>query len=151
MLQQLINHSLDLRQLYDEGFDLEIINGRYLLCHQVPYVTLSKEIKRGTLACILTLASTSRTSRPSDHTIYFIGETPCDPEGLPLNAIINNSNRKQLYAGVWANFYFSSKPKCGYYENYYDKIKTYIQILSSQAYAIDNTVTARVNSHLIPQ
>lgn len=145
MLQQLINHSPDINKLYVEGYDLEIIDDRFLLCHHIPYVTLTKQIKYGTLACALTLATPYRTSRPPDHTIYFIGETPCESTGLALNSIINNNNRQHLYGSIWANFYFSSKPVSGYYANYYDKIRTYAQILSSEARVINSAVTARPN------
>jgi hypothetical protein len=43
------------------------------------------------------------------------------------------------------NHFFSSKPKAGNYANYYDKIRTYAEILSSQAMAIDKSVTAKPN------
>lgn len=142
MQQPLINLSPDLKQLVDAGYDIEILEGRFLCC-KVPYVTLNKVIKYGTLVCSLTLSGPNRTARPPDHTMFFIGETPCDVDGLALNAIINHSNKQHLCKDVWSNFYFSSKPLSGRYENYYEKVRTYAQILSSHVRAIDSSVTAR--------
>jgi hypothetical protein len=142
-MQQLqISHSPDLIRLKNEGFELEICGG-HLLVHHIPYVTPSKEIKYGILVCILNLSGPTRLGKPGDHTIYFSGETPCTAEGCPLDAIINNSILTQLNGNITVNHFFSSKPLSGYYENYYDKIITYSRILSTQAFTIDRSVTAK--------
>lgn len=140
MQQELINHSPDLKKLLDGGYEFEVIGG-HLIVHHIPYLNSAKVIKYGTLVCILTLASPTRTGQPPDHTIYFCGETPCDANGMPLTSIINNSNNQQLTSTILANHYFSSKPPSGNYPDYYEKIRTYSEILCSQARAIDNSVT----------
>ena len=145
MQQQLINHSPDLTRLQDEGYQFEVCGG-HLIVHHIPYVTLTKEVKYGSLVCTLTLASPTRTAKPPDHTIYFSGETPCHADGSALIEIINNSARQQLSESIVVNHYFSSKPKSGNYENYYEKIRTYSEILSAQAKVIDNQVTTKPNS-----
>ena len=144
MPQQLINHSPDLKRLQDEGYELEV-SGGHLIVHHIPYVNPEKKIKYGTLVCVLTLASPNRTARPPDHTIYFCGETPCNADGTVLTSIINNSNRQQLTESILVNHYFSSKPASGNYENYYEKVRTYSEILSAQAKSIDNSVTTKPN------
>lgn len=144
MLQQLISHSPDLKRLMDEGYEIET-KGGLLIAHHIPYVTPAKEIKYGKLVCALTLAGPNRTGRPPDHTIYFSGETPCNADGNALTSIINNSNPQQLSEGLTVNHYFSSKPKAGNYDNYYDKIRTYSEILSAQAKVIDCSVTTKPN------
>jgi hypothetical protein len=149
-MQQLqISHSADLQKIQGEGFDVEISGGKYLLVHHIPYVTSKKEIKYGTLVCILNLIGTLRLSPPSDHTIYFQGETPCNSDGVVLTAIINNSNRQQLTEVIIVNHYFSSKPKSGKYPSYYEKVRTYSEILLAQAIAIDPSVTSRPNRKII--
>ena len=142
MQLQLINHNPDLKRLEDEGYQLEVCGG-HLLVHHIPYLNSLLEIKYGTLVCVLTLASANKVAKPQDHTIYFIGEIPCSTDGTAMTAIINNSNTQQLSEGITVNHYFSSKPASGNYENYYDKIRTYSEILLSQAISIDNSVTAR--------
>jgi hypothetical protein len=141
MSQLLLSHSPDLKQLMDEGYEVEI-KGGYLLIHHIPYVNSDRKIKYGSLVSVLTLAGPTRTNRPADHTVYFIGDKPCHKEGNALVEIINSSQDQQLAEGIVTNHFFSSKPPEGY-SNYYDKITTYVKILSAPAQAIDKSVTAQ--------
>ena len=75
MLQQLINHSPDLKRLQNEGYELEV-KGGYLLIHHIPYVNHSREVKYGILVSELSLANSQKTIKPSTHVINFIGEYP---------------------------------------------------------------------------
>lgn len=142
MLQQLINHSPDLKKLLDEGFDIEV-NGGHLLVHQIPYVNSKCEIKYGTIVTVLNLATPNKAGQPSDHTVYFCGELPCDHKGVSLTAIINNSNTNRLTDAITVNHYFSSKPACGYYSDYFEKINTYAEILTAQARKLDQNVSSK--------
>jgi len=145
MQQEILNHNSDLNQLQVDGYDLEI-NGGYLLVHQIPYVTPTKQVDYGTLVCVLTYATPTKFSPPQDHTIYFCGETPCNLNGLPMDAIINNSQCQQLTSEILVTHYFSSKPKyLNNYPNYFEKIRTYAEILSIHAKAIDSSVTTKPN------
>jgi hypothetical protein len=143
MQPQLIGHSPDLLKLWEAGYDMEIKGDQHLLVHQIPYVNSLKEIKYGTLVCVLTLATPFRVGTPPDHTIYFVGETPCDKDGVTLNAIINNSGTQNLANEIVINHYFSSRPIRGNYPDYYEKVRTYSEILYVQAKAIDNSVTSK--------
>lgn len=142
MLQQLINLSPDIKRLSEDGYDMEV-DGAYLLVHQIPYVNPAKEIKQGTIVTVLSLAGPGRTAVPQDHTVYFIGEKPCDAEGQPLISIINSSGNQQLTNTILINHYFSSKPVSGKYADFYEKIRTYAEILCAQANAIDSTASSK--------
>lgn len=143
MLQQLTSHSPDLKRLQEEGFDLSVSElGGHLIVRQVPYLNPEKKVEFGVLVAVLNLASPSRAGLPPDHTIYFQGNTPHNADGTPLTAIINNSNKVNV-GGVDVDHYFSSKPAAGNYKDYYDKFKTYAEILGSQARVIDPTVYAQ--------
>lgn len=143
MPPQLVNHSPDLLKLWESGYDMEIIGDQHLLVHQIPYVNSVREIKYGTLVCVLTLAAPSRVGVPPDHTIYFIGEAPCDNNGVALTGVINNSNTVLLTNEITVNHYFSSRPLSGKYPDYYEKVRTYSEILSAHAMAIDISVTSK--------
>jgi len=119
MQQQLISLNPDLHRLQEEGYDIEV-KGGHLVVRQIPYATPSKNVAYGTLVCVLNYA------------------TP-----TPLVAIINNSNRQQLTSELLVTHYFSSKPSSGNYPNYYEKIRTYAEILSINAKAIDIAVTTK--------
>ncbi|MDD5569660.1 MAG: ThiF family adenylyltransferase [Bacteroidales bacterium] len=141
MLQQLINHSPDLKQLRDEGYEIEY-SGGYLLIHHIPYVNNNKEIKHGTLVSELTLVSNTKTAAPANHVIYFIGEHPCNKDGSIITSIKHTSQNKILHEGVIINHSFSNKPANGY-ANYYFKVSRYADIISAQAKALDNSVTEK--------
>ncbi len=140
MLQQLINHSPDLKRLQDEGYELEV-KGGYLLIHHIPYVTHLREVKYGILVSELSLANSQRTIKPSTHVINFIGEYPCNADGSIITAI-QHSNQQNLGHGIVINFSFSNKPQSGYVD-YYEKVSTYSKILSSPAKNIDSLVTEK--------
>lgn len=140
MLQQLINHSPDLKWLQDEGYELEV-KGGYLLIHHIPYVNHLREIKYGILVSELSLANSQRTIKPSTHIINFIGEYPCNADGSIITAI-QHSNQQNLGHGIVVNFSFSNKPQSGYVD-YYEKVSIYSKIISSPAKNINSLVTEK--------
>lgn len=141
MSLQLINHSPDLKRLRDEGYEIEVRSG-HLLAHHIPYVNSSCQVAFGVLVSELTLSSSLQTARPGNHVIYFQGEHPCNKDGSIITAISHASPNQTLFSGFIANHSFSNKPPNGY-ENYYEKIKTYADIISAQAKAIDPSVTEK--------
>lgn len=141
MSQQLINHSPDLKQLRDEGYEVQV-RGGYLLIHHVPYVNHAKEIKYGVLVSELTLANSTQTAKPSNHVINFIGDHPCNKDGSIITAIQHASVNETLYDGITINHKFSNKPAAGY-GNYYQKVKRYADVISAPAKSMDNTVTEK--------
>lgn len=141
MSQRPISRSDDLKRLRDEGYDLEIRAG-HLLVKQVPYANADKKVERGVLVMPLTLAG-EVTTAPDTHVAYFIGAAPCDRNGNRLERIINGSNRQTLAPGLEVDHYFSSKPASGRYEDYCEKVTTYVAILSSPARSLDPDATAQ--------
>ena len=140
MSHPLISRSPDLKQLQDDGYEVEVRSDHLLLNH-IPYVTENRNIKRGTLVSELTLAGDA-TTRPNSHVMMFSGEMPCDQEGCPLTQIHLSSGHRELGAGLAIDHEFSSKPPGGY-PNYYDKMTVYEGIISGPAQLIDPSVTAR--------
>lgn len=144
MQPQLTNHNPDMLRLWEAGYDMEFIGGQYLLVHQIPYVGTNLEVRYGTIVCTLSLRTPQVIAPMGDHTVYFIGETPCHADGRPYNEIINSNTSQKLAQGITANFRFSSKPKgSGKYADYYEKVRTYAEILSAPAKAIAPSVSSR--------
>ena len=141
MLQQPINRSSDLKRLRDEGFEIEV-KGGYLIVHHIPYVNSIREVKFGKLISTLTL-NNDVTIKPDNHVINFMGEFPCNNDGSIITAIQHSSQLNQaLFDGLVINFSFSNKPPNGY-DNYYDKVVRYAEIISAPAWSIDKTATAK--------
>lgn len=134
--------SADLQRLLNEGYELEIREG-YLLIHHVPYVTPERRVEFGSLISTLQLAG-DQTVPPDQHEAYFAGQHPCNAEGNPLTAIVNNSNHQELAPGVEVDHFMSSKPaETGRYSDYWEKMTTYIAVISAPALAIDESATAQ--------
>lgn len=142
MSQQLISRSADLKRLRDEGYAVEVKDA-YLLVKNVPYVTASKEVKLGILVSDLALKG-DVTTTPTDHVVYFAGEYPCDKNGAEIAKIRLETAQRQLGQNLVVHHRFSSKPQpAGAYQDYYEKMTTYVAILSNEAAAIDASVTPR--------
>lgn len=141
MSHKLISLNLDLKKLRDEGYEIDIKNGHLIITH-VPYVRSTKEIAFGVLTCPLDLAG-DRVSSPSAHTAHFAGEHPCDKNGTFLTGVVNSPQKQVITEGVSVDYLLSAKPPSGKYENYYEKITTYVKIFEVHAQSIDSEVTAK--------
>lgn len=142
MSRLLISRNPELQRLIDEGYEIEVRAG-YLLVHSVPYVNSKKEVARGVIVSELTTSTTDVLGRPSTHQVHFIGEHPCKADGADLVQIRCQSGEFKLAEGITAQHWFSNKPKCGHYETYYEKVTSYVRVISSQAKALDPNVDAR--------
>jgi hypothetical protein len=140
MSQQLINLSSDLKQLRDEGYEIEI-RSNHLLIHSIPYVNANKEIQFGVLVSEITLAG-NITSKPGTHVVSFIGEHPCSIDGIEIIQIKHASQTTSLASDISTNHSFSNKPAAGY-ENYWAKMTRYIEIISAPAKSLDEHLDAR--------
>src|SRR5258708_20144233 len=140
MSQQLISLSPDLKRLVDEGYDIEI-RSNYLLIKSVPYVNSSRQIKLGTFVSTLNLGG-NKTVKPDTHVAQFAGDYPCNQDGSPIEQIRHQSAEARLGPDLVIQHSFSSKPKDGY-QDYYDKMTTYVAIVTTPAQVIDHNVTPR--------
>jgi len=140
MLLAQINRSPDLKQLVDEGFEIEV-KGGHLIVHHIPYLNSSREIKYGILITALSL-NNNVTIKPDTHVMGFMGEHPCNKDGSIIAAIHHSSPNQQVADGFVMNHTFSNKPPNGY-ENYYHKVTQYEKIISAPAKSLDKTVTAQ--------
>lgn len=145
MSQQPISRSHDLKQLRDEGYDVEI-RGNFLLVKDVPSLNERGELVRGILASDLELAGDEATA-PRDHTAYWFGEYPCDQNGERLN--VDAGAGPAIDEELRESYRFSRKPPNGY-SNYYDKMTTYVTVISQHAEAVDHTVTAKTFPPIVP-
>ncbi len=127
-------------RLIEDGYDLDIVAG-HLVVRGVPYVRPSGDVARGDLVMVLDMAG-ELTRRPSTHVAMFTGEPPCDEQGRPLARIINSVQARQLAPSLDVTVTFSSKPAGGY-GDFYEKVTTYVALLSAPAQALDPDATAQ--------
>lgn len=135
-----------LARLADEGYALGIDSEGVLLVHHVPYVTATREVKRGTILGKLTLAgSIDDIAGFQDHSVYFVGEMPCDDQGRGLTKIVIDSQGGPLTSRLTYSHRFSSKPPgSSGYGSMDAQIRQYVTILESYAQRLEPGATARV-------
>ena len=152
MSQRLVSLNPDLSRLRADGLDVAISKSKHLLIRDVPYVNAARQIKRGAIASVLDLAGEA-TVPPQSHVVFFVGEPPCDQHGSLLPGVSQNTNQA-LDEGLVPNHQISRKPTTGpnpgKYADYYEKIKTYVAIISSPAQVIDQNVTAYTYPIVVP-
>jgi predicted ThiF/HesA family dinucleotide-utilizing enzyme len=143
MSRQLVSRSPDLKRLEDEGYALSIRENHLLV--KVPYVNAQREVALGILASELTLRGDA-TATPNTHVVFFIGATagdiPCDNHGRELEKLIHQRGPINLGGDLVASCSFSHKPNPTY-QDYYEKMSTYSDMLIAYAQAIDANATAK--------
>lgn len=139
MSNKLINRSTDLKRLRDEGYEIEV-RGGHLIVHHIPYVNSNQEVKIGKLISTL-LMSNEVTLKPDNHVINFMGEHPCNNDGSIITSIQHVVVNQQLFNDIILNHSFSNRPPNGY-DNYYDKVTRYVELIIAPAKSIDPKVTA---------
>ena len=138
---QLINHNEDLKRLKDEGYNISLIGGNILI-QDIPYVNKEGKIKSGMIFCSCTFSGENLV-QPSDHTVYFVGEHPCNQQSVEESSYVNSPSTNRLSYEIISSYYFSSKPANGMYANYYDKMTTYVNLLSAPAKSLSPGITAK--------
>lgn len=134
-----IARSADLSRLLADGYAVAV-RGGHLVVAGIPYVTAARQVAYGTLVTALQLQN-DVTVAPSDHTLFFAGEYPCDKHGKPIEGIRNSSQRQELVKGLFVDHRFSAKPQpTGRYDDYHHKITTYAAVISAPAQEIDPSV-----------
>jgi hypothetical protein len=93
------------------------------------------------LASTLDLAGDT-TTRPQSHVAMF-SEAPCRADGSPMTNIINSNRVASIDSDLVMTHDLSSKPTTGY-ADYYEKMTTYVRIISHAAQAIEPQATAIV-------
>lgn len=121
MSQQLINRSPDLKQLWDEGYDVAV-RGGHLLVRHVPYVNAQKEIAYGTLVSPLKLAGDVTAPPTGDHVAKWVGTHPCREDGSEIQQIKDSDQKETLDRGLIVQHTFSAKPTTGAYTDYHHKM-----------------------------
>lgn len=147
MLQELINHSDDLKKLQNEGYELDVNNGYGIVSH-IPYLKANGEIDYGTLVSSIAFEG-NKAKYNGDHVIHFSGEQPCNIDGTEITSI-KHCNSNSIMAGINVTRSFSNKPE-GNYKDYYEKFVNYANIISFPAIAKDDSVTAKTFKKVVTE
>ncbi len=145
----LIDRSPDLLRLRQEGYNIFVTDTGFLVMRDVPYVNSQRQVVIGSLATALELAG-DVTVKPSDHTVKFIGDFPCNSNGTELEVLRQNSVLCELGSGLTSQHAFSRKPSGGY-ADYFAKMTTYVKLILTHAREIDPNATAKTRQVVQPE
>ncbi|WP_051412928.1 ThiF family adenylyltransferase [Methylophilus sp. 5] len=141
-LSQPIGPDLGLTQLIDDGFKVVVEQGHIKILN-VPFVTSSKIVSRGTLICPY-ISNAGIIQPPENHQVWWTEEYPCLSNGVPIEPFRNEDGVREIYPGCTIKHRFSNKPVgVDSYPNYYCKLTHYLYLIQAQAKVIDSSVDAK--------
>jgi len=133
--QTLVSHNEDIAKLVDRGYAVTFDSG-WMVIREVPYLNAQRELKWGAIATKLVPVDGNRVVQ-EDHTVLFAGTHPHNLDGTPipyLNAGVHGLTLTDACKDVIIERRFSNKPrKTGKFENFYDKLESYVGIVSGPA------------------
>lgn len=145
MLDQLIEHSSDIRKLVNDGYAVEILDSAYIRVHGIPYVNSNREPQTGILICKLDNLSGFATTPKPDHVAFFKGDHPCDASGIAISSLTHPNGSAGVPQGLDADHAFSNQPPEGY-DDYYDLLTGYIALIEPHAIALKPSMTSRLHA-----
>ncbi len=141
MSRRPIDRSPPLKQLRDEGYDVNVITG-YLLVRDVPYVNANREVKRGVLISVLKV-NNDVALPPKDHQAKWFGDHPCNEDGTLIEGLGSSTNSLKI-GDMEVGWNFSCKPKpADAYRDFHHKMSHYVAKISGPAQAKELTVMAQ--------
>ncbi len=140
---ELITRNPDLKKLYDDGYEIQILDKSHLVIHSVPYLASDNQLAYGILVSTLVLAGDNIVYESgSDHTVHFAGNYPRATDGSKLTSFAEAGGRQELSPGLWTDHTFSAKPT-GNYRDYHHKMTVYIKKLGAPLVELGITATAQ--------
>lgn len=145
MSSSLIGRSADLSALSAAGYSLEI-RGAYLVVRQIPYLDANGGIRTADIVTALNLVggtADNRTSPPTDHTVWWTGQTPHTSSGDTMHSQLVCEKwepGRDLGEGITVTERWSRKlrdngrPRS--YIDFREKIETYVTEVADYAEAM---------------
>lgn len=131
MSHPLINLDPDFARLQDEGYDIEV-RGGYFLVHHVPFLGKDGKLQFGDLRINLRMSG-SQILPPTVHTAYWWKERPCIESGDYIPSLGDLRENADFGNGLLPSFMFSLYPDNGMYKSYYDKAVSYYNTIAGPA------------------
>ena len=141
MSRKLFSRNEDLQRLRENGYFVQIVDEKFLVVRQVPYVNERREVALGTLVTPLELAGDVTRKPVSNHQVFFDGDYPCDASGVKMN-LGGEGARREIGPGLFVRHHFSRKPDGGY-ADYHHKMTPYHAMLAAPASVVDPSVKPR--------
>jgi len=135
VFQELASHNDDIKRLLEKGYAIAEDHG-YLVVRDIPYLDENGELRFGAIVTKLVDVDGKRVKQ-DDHQIFFAGSHPHHIDGAAISGLAGGATSLALTASpdVVVQRSFSNKPDRGYFVDYFEKIESYVAIISGPATA----------------
>jgi len=135
MFRKLVSHNPDLGRLVERGYAVAF-DSNCLIVRDIPYLDAKGELKWGAIVAKLVFADENHVVQ-HDHQVHFAGSHPHQLDCSPIGNLGGGAATIQLSkdcSDVVVERSFSNKPKAtGKFENFFEKIESYVAIVSGPA------------------
>ncbi len=134
MFQKLVSRNPDIERLLKRGYSISFDAG-YLIVRDIPYLGPEKQLNWGAIVCKLDFVDETSV-RQDNHQIWFAGGSPHGLDGKPIPLLGDASATLPLgecSKDVIVERRFSNKPKSGAFADHYEKVDSYVAIISGPA------------------
>ena len=143
MFHELVNHNDDIRRLVKKGYAVAF-DSNHLIVRDIPFLDGARNLQNGAIVAKLEFIDQVRVTQ-TDHQVFFAGSVPHGIDGAPIPNLGGRPTQlilSEASADVVVQRSFSNKPiQTGRFQDFYDKIESYVTIISGPAMALHN-VTA---------
>jgi hypothetical protein len=134
VFQQLVSHNDDIKRLVDKGYAVSF-DAAYLIVRDIPYLDDKGELKTAALVSKLVFMDQEHVTQ-DDHQVFFSGSAPFGLDGKPIPNLGGGPAKLPMgeaSADVVVQRSFSNKPKEGKFADFFEKIESYVAIISGPA------------------
>ncbi len=132
MATTLAKYNEDIDRLLKKGYALSV-DSNHLVIRDIPYLDNKGELKMGAIVSVLTSIDQYKVGM-QDHQIFFCGSPPHELNGTPIKNLGDRPAQIKLASeDLIVQRSFSNKPPNGKFEDWFDKIDNYVNIISGPA------------------
>lgn len=145
MLNTLVNHNDDIKRLVEKGYALSI-DSNFLVIRDIPYLDGAKALQIGAIVSKLVFIDQIHVQQ-EDHQIFFCGSHPHQLNGTPIANLGGGPASLTLESkDLVVQRSFSNKPHGGF-TNLFDKVESYVTIISGPAITLYDANPLTFNTH----
>jgi len=146
VLLQLANHNEDIKRLLDKGFALAQ-DGGFLIIRDLPYLDAQRQLQWGAIVTKLEFVDEIRVKQ-ENHQVFFAGSSPHDVDGSPIlnigdspaNLPLSEASKDVVIQRSFSNKKKSPSGEFREYADFYEKISSYVGLISGPAMELFNAI-----------
>lgn len=132
MIETLAKHNEDIDRLLKKGYALSLDNN-YLVVRDIPYIDDNRNLQVGAIVSTLVFVNHQKVTQ-QDHQIFFCGSHPHELDGTAIRNLGGGPVSLQLGSDdLTVQRSFSNKPPSGSFNDWFDKIESYVTIIAGPA------------------